>query len=92
MHIIQGVSEVYQRSYVRFEDLPDANATRLMVMRMEHDSSYITAVGVLNMSGNMYWCIDVNAVPHNPPENYTLATINADQWYLMEFYFNSTTN
>jgi len=93
MHLIQGTDEVYQRSYVRFEDLPDTNNTRLMVLRMGSSAnSFIVSAGVFNMSSNVYWCIDLLGNSANPPENYTQATINADQWYLMELYYNATTN
>jgi len=93
MHIIQNTTAVFQRSYARFEELPDANNTRLMVLRTATESGiFIASVGVYRMNSNYYWCIDITGSPTNPPENYTQATINTGTWYNLEFYFNSTTN
>jgi len=87
MHIIQNTTEVYQRSYVRFEDLPDANDTRLLVLRIaQEEGTWITSAGVNMTGGNYFWYISET----DGTANYTQDAINADQWYLMEYHFNTT--
>jgi len=89
MHLIQNTSEVYQRSYVRFEDLPDTDNTRIMVLRVaQEDGTFIANTGLQKNSTAYYWVIRVSG---QTQQNYT-TTVSADTWNEMEFYFNATTN
>jgi hypothetical protein len=89
MHVVQDTTEIYLRSYVRFEDLPDTNGTVLWVLRVaQDDGTWIASAGVNLTDGNYYWRIKETA----GTENDTQDTINADQWYELIFYFNATTN
>ena len=93
MYLVQNITEIYQRSYVRFEDLPDTNHTRIAVMRLATTGgTYISAVSVYKLEANYYWAIHITGDPDLPSTNYTLKTINADTWYCLEFYFNATAN
>ena len=89
MHEFTDVSEVYMRSYVRFEDLPDTNDSVLWFHRMaQSDGTFIAAAGVHKVNANYYWMIYHSDLVMNE----TQATINADTWYGVEFYFDATTN
>jgi len=55
------------------------------------ESSYIASVGIYRIDANYYWCIR-HTSGGVPPQNYTLATINNQTWYSVEFYVNVTAN
>jgi len=87
MHIIQNTSEVFQRSYVRFEDLPDTDGTRILVLRIaQEDGTWIASAGINRTGGNYYWHISETG----GTSNNTQDTIGADSWQNIEFHFNTT--
>jgi len=89
MHMIQDTTEIYQRSYIRFEDLPDTDGTTIWVLRVaQEDGAWIASAGVNRTAGNYYWRIGEKG----GATNNTLDEINAYEWYEVEFYFNATTN
>jgi hypothetical protein len=89
MHIVQDTNEVYQRSFVRLEDLPDTSGSILWVLRVaQEDGTWISSAGVNLTDGLYYWHIQESG----GTRNYTQQTINADVWYELEYYFNATTN
>jgi len=90
--IVQNRSEVFIRSYVWYSELPDSNNTRVMCTRIDTlGSTYIASVGVYRMNANYYWGIR-HTSGGNPPQNYTLAPINPQTWYQVDFYVNVTVN
>jgi len=90
--LVQNTSEVYMRSHVWYSELPDTNNTRVMCIRADTpDSTYIASAGVYRLNANYYWCIR-HTSGGNPPQNYTLATINPQTWYTVDFYVNVTVN
>ena len=88
-HQIRSVTEVYQRSYVRYATLPDVNDTNIWALRIgREDDSWIASAGILRLNGNYYWHIGERSGVYN----YTLdSDIQPDTWYSMEFYVNATT-
>jgi len=87
MHIIQNTSEVYQRSFVRFEELPDTNETRIMIMRIsQEDGTFIANTGIFRNATGYYWVIRVAG---QTQQNFS-ATVSADVWNGIEMYFNAT--
>ncbi len=87
--IIQNTTEIYQRSYIRFEDLPDTDGTTIWVLRVaQEDGTWMASAGVNRATGNYYW----RMAETGGATNNTLDGINADEWYEVEFYFNATTN
>jgi len=90
--LVQNRSEVFIRSHVWYSELPDSNNTRVMCTRIDTTgATYIASVGIYRMDANYYWCIR-HTSGGNPPQNYTLATINPQTWYSVEFYVNVTAN
>jgi len=55
------------------------------------ESVYIGSVGVYRMDDDFYWGIR-HSSGGNPPQNYTLGTINNATWYTIDFYVNVTVN
>jgi len=89
MHFVQDVNEVYQRSYVRLEELPDTDGTIMWLLRVaQSDGTWISSAGINRTEANYYWHIQESG----GTRNYTQQTINADVWYELEYYFNATTN
>ena len=92
MHVVQNVTEAYQRSYVKFEDLPDTDNTRIMVLRVAgEDGAFIGNAGIFKNSTGYYWAVFINIVGGQSAYTFD-ASISADTWYEMEFYVNATTS
>ena len=90
-HIVQNTPEVYMRSFVRFEDLPDTNNSVIWFYRIaREDGTWIASAGVHRINSNYYWIISTSGGGNT--QNETQTTINADTWYEVEFYFNATSN
>jgi len=88
MHIVQPVSAIFMRSYVTFEDLPDSDGT-IWVLRMATEGgTWIASTGINRTGANYYWSV----AETSGTRNYTQDTINADETYEIEIYFNATTN
>ncbi|NIO36481.1 hypothetical protein GTO27_02135 [Candidatus Bathyarchaeota archaeon] len=86
---VHGVTEIYQRSYVRFEGLPDNSNTEINTLRVaQDDGTWIASAGIYNLSGNIYWMVEVTGFPLN----YTLDAVTSGTWYSMELYLSATTN
>ena len=94
MHPIQDLREVFQRSYVRFEDLLLTDNTRIMVLRVgDEDGTFIANAGLFKNSTGYYWTIRVDNGENGVFSSYTYdASITSDTWYSMEFYVNAAVN
>jgi len=89
MHVIQPVTEVYQRTKVYFRDLPDTSNTRMLVLRMGTvDGTYLAAAGVERQGSTYYWMVDFSGGAVG--EDDSVATINIGVWYNVEFYVKAT--
>ena len=89
MNLVQNTTEIYLRSYVRFEDLPDTDDSRINVLRIaQEDGTGISIASVNRTGGNYYWQIREAGGGSDTLKD----TIKVDQWYEMELYFNATAN
>jgi len=90
--LVQNRTDVFMKSEVWYSELPDTNNTRVMCIRADTpDGTYIASAGIYRIDANYYWCIR-HTSGGVPPQNYTLATINPQTWYTIEFYVNVTVN
>lgn len=91
-HVIAPMSELYARTCVRLEDLPDTSASGIKVLEFETVGGIlIGAVMVYVESGIYYWAVQVGG--ENWDEgNRTASTINADTFYCVVMYANATAN
>lgn len=55
----------------------------------KENGGLIVSAGINKIDTSYYWHIYVQTTD---TQNDTQATINADQWYCIELYFNATTN
>jgi hypothetical protein len=87
MKVFASSSEIYMRSWVYFETLPDTRTT-LYVLRMANSAdNYIGVAGVENENDQYRWRISILGIA-----NYTAESISSSTWYCLEFYINATTN
>lgn len=88
-----SLSEVFVRTYLRLEDLPDTNHSSLRFLECRTGTgTLIAAAMVYRLDSTYYWAVMAGADDPITGGNYTSATINADTWYGVELYVNATTN
>ena len=91
-HITVAMSELYMRSFVRLEDLPDTNASAIKLMEFQTmGGTLIASAMVYREDSTYYWAVQVGGENWNEG-NRTSSTIMADTDFGVELYANVTAN